>query len=93
MKHPVKSDFHTVVTEAGVSVTFKPTNSTYSFYRLADTNIIARLGPISFAGVQHAGRDTDDYASDEVQEMARSTCVRTRPVHLVSSRRGTCGHS
>jgi hypothetical protein len=37
-----------------VSVTFKPTNSIYSFDRLADTNIIARLGPISFAGVQHA---------------------------------------
>jgi|SRR6266566_9254182 hypothetical protein len=71
MKHPVKSDFHIVVTEAGVSATFKPTNSIYSFYRLADTNIIARLGPISFAGGQHAGRDTDDYASDEVQDMAQ----------------------
>jgi hypothetical protein len=71
MKHPVKSDFHTVVTEAGVSVALKPTNSIYSFYRLADTNIIARLGPTSFAGVQHAGPDTDDYASDGVQEMAR----------------------
>jgi hypothetical protein len=71
MKHPVKSDFHIVVTEAGVSATFKPTNSIYSFYRLADTNIIASLGPIPFAGVQHAGRDTDDYASDEVQEMAQ----------------------
>jgi len=36
MKHPVRSDFHTVVIEAGVTVTFKPTNSIYSFYRLAD---------------------------------------------------------
>jgi hypothetical protein len=71
MKHPVKSDFHTVVTEAGVSVTFKPTNSIYSFYRLADTSIIARLGPVSSAGVQHAGRDTEDYPSDEVQDMAQ----------------------
>ena len=34
MKQPARSDFHTVVTAAGVSVTFKPTNSTYSFYRL-----------------------------------------------------------
>jgi hypothetical protein len=68
MKHPVISDFHTVVTEAGVSVTFKPTNSIYSFYRLADTNIIAR---VSFAGVQHEGRDTEDYPSDEVQDMAQ----------------------
>ena len=71
MKHPVRSDFHSVVTEAGVSVTFKPTNSVYSFYRLAYTNDIARLGPVSFAGVQHAGRGTEDYPSDEVQDMAQ----------------------
>jgi hypothetical protein len=44
-----------------VSVTFKPTNSTYSFYRLAGADDMARLGPVSFAGVQHAGRDTEDY--------------------------------
>ena len=31
MKHPFRSDFYTVVTEAGVSVTFKPTNSIYCF--------------------------------------------------------------
>jgi len=31
MKHPVRSDFDTLVTDAGVSVTFKQTNSNYSF--------------------------------------------------------------
>jgi hypothetical protein len=36
MKHPARNDFHIVVTEAGVNVTFKPTNRTYSFYRVAD---------------------------------------------------------
>ena len=71
MKHPFRSDFHTVVTEAGVSVTFKPTNSIYCFCRLAATNDIARLGAVSFAGVQHAGRNTEDYPSDEVQGMAQ----------------------
>jgi hypothetical protein len=71
MKHPFRSDFHTVVTGAGVSVTFKPTNSVYSFYKLADCNDIARLGPISFAGVQHAGRNTEDYPADEVRDMAQ----------------------
>jgi hypothetical protein len=71
MKHPFRSDFHTVVTEAGVSVTFKPTNSIYSFYRLPDANDIARLGPISFAGVQHAGHNTEDYPPDEVKDMAQ----------------------
>jgi hypothetical protein len=72
MKHPFRSDFHTVVTEAGVSVTFKPTNSVYSFHRLADANDIGRLGPISFAGVLHAGHNTtEDYSPDKVQDMAQ----------------------
>jgi len=71
MKHPFKSDFHTVVTEAGVKVTFKPTNSVYSFHRLADSHDVARLGPLSFAGVQHAGHNTEDYPADEVQDMAQ----------------------
>jgi hypothetical protein len=76
MKHPVRSDFDTAVTEAGVTVTFKPTNSIYSFYRLADTNDPAPLGPVSFAGVslagvQHAGRNSGDYIPDEVQDMAQ----------------------
>jgi len=71
MKHPIRSDFHTVATEAGVTVTFKPTNSIYSFYRLADSDDIARLGRVSFAGVQHAGRDTGDYPADEVNAMAQ----------------------
>jgi hypothetical protein len=55
-----------------VTVTFKPTNSTYSFYRLTGANDIARLGPFSFAGVQRAGRDIEYYPPDEVQEMAAS---------------------
>jgi hypothetical protein len=73
MKHPVKSDFETVVTEAGVTVTFKPTNSIYSFYRLAESEDVARLGPVSLDRVRHAGLsdDAEDYPSDEVQAMAQ----------------------
>jgi hypothetical protein len=71
MKHPAKSDFATVVTEAGVSVTFKPTNSIYTFYRLRAGENVARLSPVAFAGVQHAGRGTEDYPADEVQVMAQ----------------------
>jgi hypothetical protein len=73
MKHPVRSDFDTAVTESGVTVTFKPTNSIYSFYRLADTDEIARLGPVWPANVRHAGPtgDTNDYSSDEVLNMAQ----------------------
>jgi hypothetical protein len=73
MKHPATSDFETNVTEAGVTVTFKPTNSVYSFYRLADSDDIARLGPVSLQNVRHAGRsgDTEDYFADEVLAMAQ----------------------
>jgi hypothetical protein len=73
MKHPVRSDFETAVTNAGVTITFKPTNSIFSFYRLADANNIACLGPVFLAAVRHAGpsADTDDYPSDEVQIMAQ----------------------
>jgi hypothetical protein len=59
MKHPVRSDFDTAVSEAGVTVSFKPTNSIYSFYRLADSNDVARLGPVSLARVRHAGATGD----------------------------------
>jgi hypothetical protein len=59
MKHPVRSDFDTAVTEAGVNVTFKPTNSMYSFYRLAESEDVARLGSVSLERVRHAGRSGD----------------------------------
>jgi hypothetical protein len=80
MKPPVRSDFHTVVTKAGVSVTFKPTNSTYIF--VADNPVIARLGPVSFMGVQHRGRNTEDYNSDEVETMARQVASEHASVHF-----------
>jgi hypothetical protein len=77
MKHPVRNDFDTAVSEAGVTVTFKPTNSIYSFYRLADSNDVARLGPVSLGRVRHAGAtgDAEGYPSDEVQEMAQRIAV------------------
>jgi hypothetical protein len=71
MKHPVRNDFDTAVTEADVIVTFKPTNSVYRFYRLADTHDIARLGPVWLAKVQQAAPgDTNDYPSEEVLVLA-----------------------
>jgi hypothetical protein len=73
MKHPVRGDFDAAVTEAGVNVTFKPTNSIYSFYRLAESEAVARVDPVSLAHVRHAGPggDTEDYPADEVQDMAQ----------------------
>lgn len=73
MNHPVRSDFAITVAEAGVTVTFKPTKSVYSFYRLAGGDDVARLRPVSLSGVRHAGAsgDTEDYPADEVQNMAQ----------------------
>lgn len=73
MNHPVRDDFTATVAEAGVTVTFKPTQTIFSFYRLAGGDDIARLGATSLAGVRHAGAsgDTGDYPADEVQAMAR----------------------
>ena len=69
IRRPVKSDFHTVVRKTGLSVTFKPTKSIYIF--VPDKAVVQRLGPVSFIGVQHEGRNTEDYNSDEVEAMAR----------------------
>jgi hypothetical protein len=73
MKHPLESDFHIVVSDTNVTVTFKPTNSIYGFYRLADSEDVARLGPVSLGHVRHAGPsgDTEEYPADEVQQMAQ----------------------
>ena len=47
MKHPTEDDFTVVeVFESGVSVLFEPTQSFYTFYRLADPNDIKRFGPV-----------------------------------------------
>ena len=75
VKHPAIDDFHTVVTKAGLSVTFKPTNSKYAFIRLADHSA-------SFVGIQHAACNTGDYPSDEVQDMAQQIASDHSWVHF-----------
>jgi hypothetical protein len=48
MKRPTEDDFTVVeVLESGVTVLFGPTQSFYTFYRLADPNDIKRFGPLS----------------------------------------------
>jgi hypothetical protein len=63
MKHPTPSDFTVDLSEARVSVVFKPSDSHYSFGRLADPDDIARYGPLSRSpSVRHgATGDTGDY--------------------------------
>lgn len=75
VKHPVKSDFHTIVTKAGLSLTFKPTDSVYIFDRRGDNYA-------SLAGVQHAGRNTADYPSNEVQDMAQQIASEHAAFHF-----------
>jgi hypothetical protein len=47
MKQPTPSDFIVEVKESSVSVIFKPSNSDYTFHRLADADDIARYGPLT----------------------------------------------
>jgi hypothetical protein len=76
MKQPTKDDFTVDVLESGITVLFEPTQSHYTFYRLADPDDIKRFGPVSPEpdNIRHAGPsgDTGDYRSDEVQGMAHS---------------------
>jgi hypothetical protein len=74
MKQPTEDDFTVVeVLESGVTVLFEPTQSFYTFYRLADPDDIKRFGPLSPEpdNIRHAA-DTGEYQSDEVQGMAHS---------------------
>ena len=77
MKQPTEDDFTVVeVLESGVTVLFEPTQSFYTFYRLADPDDIKRFGPVSPEpdNIRRAGPsgDTGEYQSDEVQGMAHS---------------------
>jgi hypothetical protein len=78
MKHPTPSDFTVDVSEAHVSVVFKPSESHYSFGRLADPDDIARYGPLSRSpSVRHgATGDTGDYRPDEVEALAHTLAVK-----------------
>jgi hypothetical protein len=77
IKQLTEDDFKVVeVLESGVTVLFEPTQSFYSFYRLADPDDIKRFGPVSPEpdNIRHAGPsgDTGEYQSDELQGMAHS---------------------
>jgi hypothetical protein len=47
IKRPVESDFEVDCHESFVAVTFKLTNSHYTFNLLADEQDVARPGPVS----------------------------------------------
>ena len=72
MKQPIESDFDVRNHDAGVDVTFKPTESQYSFVLLADRGSLSPR-----ASVRHRKTgDTGDYASDDVEATAfRVACA------------------
>lgn len=78
MKHPTASDFAVEVSEANVSVIFKPSDSHYIFGRLADAEDIARYGPLSPSpNVRHGlTGDTGAYPPDEVAKLAHTLAVK-----------------
>ena len=78
MKEPVETDFTVTRDGAGVSVTFKPTDSHYSFTLLADPNDIARFGPLSHDCLVRHGKtgDTGEYPSESVLAVARRLAER-----------------
>ena len=78
MKHPTPSDFIVNVEETNVSVIFKPSDSYYTFGRLADPEDFARHGPLSRSpNVRRAKTgDTGDYPPEEVAQMAHSLAVK-----------------
>jgi hypothetical protein len=77
LKHPAETNFEVKKSEANVVAAFRPTNSTYTFSRLADQDDIARQGPISREPiVWHAKGDTGDYVADEVLCMAYALALR-----------------
>ena len=62
MKQPTDGDFtvDVLASGGGVTVLFKPTQSYYTFNRLADPKDIKRFGPLSPDGsVRHAGPTGD----------------------------------
>jgi hypothetical protein len=72
MKQPTPKDFTVEASEAGIIVTFTPTESIYSYFWLADQSDIQSVGPISSDyKVRHAKTgDTGSYRSSEVEAIA-----------------------
>jgi hypothetical protein len=49
---------------------------------VTDNPVIARLNGFSFLGVEHVGRNTEDYDSDEVRDMAWQIASEHAPVNF-----------
>jgi hypothetical protein len=71
MASPVESDYEVRVNKQGVEVTFKPTESLFTF-GLLDASLWGKHGPVSSSpNVRHAkSGDTGKYSETEVCDLA-----------------------
>jgi hypothetical protein len=78
MRHPRPSDFVVEVTEARVSVIFKPEERHYTFGRLEDPEDIAQFGPLSrvLDEPSRSTGETGEYSEDEVARMAHTLAIK-----------------
>ena len=80
MKQPTEADFDVEVDDAVVHVVFRPTESYYDYYLLADGGV--SRPPI----IRHAKTgDTGDYAESEVKAMAYEVAEAKLRDHRSSS--------
>jgi hypothetical protein len=80
-KQPREADFEASAKNGAVEVHFKPTDSYFTYTRLADKEDIAKFGPLSLEpNVRHAGPtgDFDEYSADsaKVYDMARRAALK-----------------
>jgi hypothetical protein len=68
----MEADFDVQIREGGVDVTFRPTESNYSYGLLVDPDDIARLGPLSRSPNTRDAKtgDTGEYPSGDVEATA-----------------------
>ncbi len=74
-KQVLETLFDLKLSDAGVHVVFRPTNSLYSFHLLTEENDVGGLGRLSAEGhVRQVGANgrTDEYDPQEVYRMAFS---------------------
>jgi hypothetical protein len=82
MRQPIEREFRVQRLDAGVEVTFTPTNSIITYNLLVDPEDIAQFGPVSNdPHVRHAGPTGDfgDYPSSAVLAMAHRLAVAAVP--------------
>ena len=81
MKQPTEDDFTVVqVLESGVTVLFEPTQSFYTFYRLADPDDIKRFGLVSPEPdvARHAGPPGAPVTLDQMKRKGDDAFVSLR---------------